>query len=92
QFIESEEYYKYIAMERDRCLINDKMEERYVEGEVNGIRTERLNKAKLLIQEEYNVENLEWLSACNEKQLDKVFKLIFKELTYDELKIEMLRM
>ncbi|MEG0548280.1 MAG: PD-(D/E)XK nuclease family transposase [Coprobacillus sp.] len=96
QFIESEEYYKYIAMERDRCLINDKMQEHYVEGredgfidgEVNGI----LKSINEMIKQKYQVDSMSWLTECDVEQLNKAITLIFKELTYEELKNQIIGM
>ncbi|MEG0277123.1 MAG: hypothetical protein RR630_08840 [Coprobacillus sp.] len=94
EFVASDDYIPYLQMERDKWVIDYRMQEHwdagYEEGlrlaRVNRSRLERLKEAKLLINGKYQRDDLEWLDECNEEQLGKVVTLVFKDLTYDELK------
>lgn len=107
QFVSSKDYFDYIAKERDRILINDKLQESYEAGirqgekeayieakkwgNIEGKRDAKLNSVTIIIQEKYHVNELSWLNKCNEKQLNKVYKLMYKDISYEEFKGEILK-
>lgn len=91
QFVASDEYYEYIAMERDRWYINDKMEENYIDGKEKGLIEGKLNAMKIVIQEIYMRDDLDWLNELSLEQLDKGFRVVFSGLEYNDLKSEIMK-
>ncbi|MEG0366260.1 MAG: hypothetical protein RR585_05465, partial [Coprobacillus sp.] len=57
-------------------------EEGIIEGEIRGKR-ENINQ---LIKQKYYVDSMEWLNECDLEQLDRVLSVIFKDLSYNQLK------
>ncbi|MEG0277122.1 MAG: PD-(D/E)XK nuclease family transposase [Coprobacillus sp.] len=124
KFVTSKDYIPYLQMERDKWVIDYRMQEHWdagitqgkeegleeglikgkeegleeglikgkeegieeglIKGEING----KLKSLNEMIKQKYQVDSMDWLKKCNEEQLDKVIALIFKDLTYDELKEE----
>jgi len=60
------------------------------EGEKIGRIQEKLKIAKTMIETFYPNKDIKWLQECSSEQLDKVFTLIGKQFTYEELKRKIL--
>lgn len=58
------------------------------DARIEGIEIATINYTKELIYLKYHIDDLEWINQCNEKQINKIKKLILKDMTYEELKKE----
>lgn len=98
-YIASDEAIKAYELELERALIKSrerKAEERGEKrGEKRGMRKgkqeERLNNVKTMIQSVYHEDASDWLSQCQDEQLQKSFILIGKRLSYQEFQEEILK-
>ncbi|MEG0365279.1 MAG: PD-(D/E)XK nuclease family transposase [Coprobacillus sp.] len=86
EFVGSKEYYDYIAIERDRWYVNDRMEEKYEAGINQGKEEGKLSAMKIAMKEIYHRDDIDWLNQLTFKQLEEGFQLVFKGLEYEELK------
>ena len=88
KFNEDEEL-RLAAFNRELNKIAHKSEiqESFEEGKVIGIKEEKMK----FIQARYGKVELEWLDSLNEKQLERINDIIFKESDYEKFKQEIER-
>ena len=82
----SDEFLTYCNIERDRLIIKSRM----MQSEKKGERNAKLEICQKIIKEKYPHCSLDWLIECSTEQLDKVFELIFQDISYEEFKIQVL--
>lgn len=82
KYMNTDEVMKGYELERERLVIQTKMNKARREGE----KKERYNNVLELIHEFYSVDAADWLKQCSEEQLQKAFHLIAVKLSYEEFK------
>lgn len=89
EFIRSEDFIRACEIERERSLIEAKLQRAKDNGISQGKHEEKVTNAKRLIQLFYSDKDVEWVNECKDEQLDKIYEIINK-VTYEELKEIML--
>ncbi|WP_232780400.1 Rpn family recombination-promoting nuclease/putative transposase [Candidatus Stoquefichus sp. SB1] len=82
----SDEFLTYCNIERDRLIIKSRM----MQSEKKGKEEEKRKNCLKIAEVKYPDSSLEWLKTCTMEQLDKVFELIFQDISYEEFKIQVL--
>jgi hypothetical protein len=59
-------------------------------GIAEGKAEEKRENCLKIIKGKYPNCSLEWLKTCTMEQLDKVFELIFQDISYEEFKAQVL--
>ncbi len=91
KYMNTDEVIKGYELERERLIIQTKMNKAKREGKKEGKVEERYNNVLELIQTLYQKDTTNWLDQCSEEQLKRAFHLIAKKLSYEEFKAEMLK-
>ena len=93
EFIRSEDFIRACEIERERALIEAKLQRAkdngISQGKIEGKHEEKVANAKKLIQLFYSDKDVVWVNQCKDEQLDKIYEIINK-VTYEELKEIML--
>ena len=83
KYMNTDEVIKGYELERERLIIQTKMNKARKE--------ERYNNVRELIQALYQKDASHWLKECNKEQLKRAFTLVGKKLSYEEFKEMMLK-
>ena len=86
KYMNTDEVIKGYELERERLVIQTKMNKARREGKKEGKVEERYNNVLELIQTLYQKDASHWLKECNKEQLKRAFTLVGKQLSYEEFK------
>ena len=81
EFIRSEDFIRACEIERERSLIEAKLQR----ARDNGKHEEKVANAKAVLQVIFDKEDISWIEECCDEKLDRVFQLIGKNLKYESL-------
>ncbi|WP_050636895.1 hypothetical protein [Candidatus Stoquefichus sp. SB1] len=94
KYLNADNYLAYCNLKRDREVIESKRfqakKKAIEEGKKIGIAEEKRKDCLKIIKGKYPDSSLEWLNTCTMEQLDKVFELIFQDISYEEFKTQVL--
>lgn len=77
--------------ELNKIAHESEKQESFEEGKVIGVKEGDMNRIKQFIQSRYGKVEPEWLETLNEKQLERINDIIFKESDYEKFKQEVER-
>lgn len=98
----SDDFLTYCNIERERLVVESRMmqsekkgvakgkEIGIIEGKEIGIAEGKRESCLKMTKGKYPNSSLEWLKTCTMEQLDKVFELIFQDISYEEFKAQVL--
>lgn len=90
EFIRSEDFIRACEIERERSLIEAKLQRAkdngISQGKIEGKHEEKVANAKAVLQVLFDKEDISWIEECCDEKLDRVFQLIGKNLKYEEFK------
>lgn len=90
EFIRSEDFIRACEIERERSLIEAKIQRAkdngINQGKAEGRHEEKVANVKVVLQTLFEEEDISWVEECHDEELDKVFQLIGKNLKYEEFK------
>ncbi len=95
KYLNADNYLAYCNLKRDREVIESKMSQAKKKGIEEGKKIgiaigKKIRVVEKIIEGKYPDSSLEWLNTCTMEQLDKVFELIFQDISYEEFKTQVL--
>ncbi len=81
----------YYQRDLNKMVIESDKKDARDEGKAEGIKEGKLEEKKEFIQSRYGIVDENWLTSLNEKQLQRINKVIFKEESYEKFKQEIER-
>ncbi|WP_028041928.1 hypothetical protein [Candidatus Stoquefichus massiliensis] len=91
KYMNTDEVIKGYELERERLVIQTKMNKAKREGELKGELKERYKNVLELIDLIYGGVDTRWVESCSFEQLSHAYTLVKKCQSYEEFKVEMLK-
>ena len=91
KYMNTDEVIKGYELERERLIIQTKMNKARREGELKGELKERYKNVLELIDLIYGGVDTRWVESCSFEQLSHAYTLVKKCQSYEEFKVEMLK-